>query len=179
VRRAWAWVLPVLLPVAVVSYPAVVSGNNDTVTPAMKNVSLVTKHKSGSRAQHSATRSSRTVAPRSTSSSTPKVPTPTSLPLTGATTTTTTTTAPPSPPSWVDPVTPAERVAWSRVGQCEEAGRNDPRFGYFGITPSSWASYGGAQFGAEAGEATYDQQVMIAERIQHDPPDQDGCGGGW
>ena len=86
---------------------------------------------------------------------------------------------PPPAPGPVDTVTPAQRAAWDRVALCEEGGNwqaNGPRFsGGLGITRSNWASYGGLQYAPEAAEATPDQQIMVAERIQSSPPDQGGC----
>jgi hypothetical protein len=62
---------------------------------------------------------------------------------------------------------------------CEEGGdwqADGSRFsGGLGITRSNWADYGGLQYASEAAEATPDEQIMVAERIQSYPPDQDGC----
>ena len=88
---------------------------------------------------------------------------------------------PPPAPAVVDTVTPAERAAWERVAMCEEGGdwQSDTyRFsGGLGITRANWDSYGGLQFAPEGAEATPDEQIMVAERIQPYPPDQDGCRG--
>lgn len=101
------------------------------------------------------------------------------IPATTTTTTTTTsppvapTTAPvPVQPSW-DTVTPYERAAWTRVAICEEGGW----VGYagaaypdsLGISATNWWAYGG---GTNLSE---DAQIMVAERIQQNPPDQYGC----
>jgi len=86
---------------------------------------------------------------------------------------------PPPPPGPVDTVTPAQRAAWDRVAMCEEGGNwqaDGPRFsGGLGITRANWAIYGGLQYAPEAAEATPDEQIMVAERIQASPPDQGGC----
>jgi hypothetical protein len=86
---------------------------------------------------------------------------------------------PPSPPA--DPVTPAQRAAWEHVAMCEEGGdwsADGPRFsGGLGITRSNWDAYGGLAFASEGAEATEDQQIQIAERIEPSPPDEDGCRG--
>ena len=86
---------------------------------------------------------------------------------------------PPPPPGPVDTVTPAQRAAWDRVAMCEEGGNwqaDGPRFsGGLGITRANWAIYGGLQYAADAAEATPDEQIMVAERIQSSPPDQGGC----
>jgi len=62
------------------------------------------------------------------------------------------------------------------VATCEEGGRNDPRFGYLGIMPSSWLAYGGGRYSVTAGGATWDQQVEVATRINGGyVPDAYGC----
>jgi hypothetical protein len=80
-----------------------------------------------------------------------------------------------------DTVTPEQRVAWERVALCEEGGNwssDGGRFsGGLGITRANWDAYGGTQFAAEGAQATEDQQIMVAERIQSSPPDQNGCQG--
>jgi hypothetical protein len=64
---------------------------------------------------------------------------------------------------------------------CEEGGdwsAGGGRFsGGLGITVSNWDAYGGLEFAPEGAMATEDQQIMVAERIQFDPPDQNGCSG--
>ncbi len=89
-------------------------------------------------------------------------------------------TAPPVP-TIVDTVTPAQRAAWERVAVCEEGGdwhADTYRFsGGLGITRANWDAYGGLRYASEGAEATPDQQIMVAERIQAYPPDQDGCHG--
>ncbi|MGD0882995.1 MAG: transglycosylase family protein [Acidimicrobiales bacterium] len=87
----------------------------------------------------------------------------------------------PAVPAIVDTVTPEQRSAWERVAICEEGGdwqADTYRFsGGLGITRSNWDSYGGLQYAPEGAEATPDEQIMVAERIQPYPPDQDGCRG--
>lgn len=89
--------------------------------------------------------------------------------------------APPAPSGPVDTVTPLERAEWERVAMCEEGGdwsAGGGRFsGGLGITRSNWAAYGGLEFAPEGAMATEDQQILVAERIQFDPPDQSGCRG--
>ncbi len=86
-----------------------------------------------------------------------------------------------TPTGPVDTVTAAERAAWERVALCEEGGNwraDSARFsGGLGITRSNWDSYGGREFAPEGAMATEDQQIMVAERIQANPPDQYGCYG--
>ncbi len=64
---------------------------------------------------------------------------------------------------------------------CEEGGdwkADSSRFsGGLGITRANWDNYGGQAFAPEGAMATEDQQIMVAERIQSDPPDRYGCRG--
>jgi hypothetical protein len=97
-------------------------------------------------------------------------------------TTTTTPTPTPTPiAASSDTVTAYQRQAWEQVADCEEGGDwsfNGPIFdGGLGISRANWIAYGGEQFAPEASMATEDQQIMVAERIQAEPPDQDGCSG--
>ncbi len=99
----------------------------------------------------------------------------------GPTPTPATVPAPPAPTGPVDTVTPAQRGAWERVAMCEEGGNwsaDSSRFsGGLGITRANWDTYGGREFAPEGAMATEDQQIMVAERIQPDAPDQYGCRG--
>jgi len=89
--------------------------------------------------------------------------------------------APAPTPAPVDTVTPAQRAAWERVAMCEEGGNwqaDGPRFsGGLGITRANWAAYGGLQYAPSGAQATPDQQIMVAQRIQGTVPDQYGCRG--
>jgi hypothetical protein len=89
--------------------------------------------------------------------------------------------ATPAPAGPVDTVTPYQRAAWERVAMCEEGGdwnSDGSTFsGGLGISRANWDAYGGLQYAAEGAEATEDEQIMVAERIQGDPPDQYGCRG--
>ncbi len=82
-------------------------------------------------------------------------------------------------PRVVDTVTPAQRAAWERVAICEEGGNwhaDGDRFsGGLGITRANWVIYGGLQYAPRAALATPDEQIMVAQRIQSNPPDQHGC----
>jgi hypothetical protein len=86
---------------------------------------------------------------------------------------------PPPVPVVIDTVTPAQRSAWNRVAVCEEGGNwqaDGSRFsGGLGITRTNWSIYGGLQYASSASQATPDQQIMVAQRIQYSPPDQYGC----
>jgi len=100
--------------------------------------------------------------------------------------TTSTPTSDPSCDGW-DPddgtgVTCAQFAAWTRVANCEEPGgwatyAEGPEFyGSLGIDVQNWATYGSA---FNETNATPDEQIVVAEAIESNPPDQDGCGGGW
>jgi hypothetical protein len=90
-------------------------------------------------------------------------------------------TPPPAPAGPVDTVTATQRSEWERVAMCEEGGdwaSEGGRFsGGLGITRSNWSAYGGDQYAPEGAMATEDEQIMVAERIEPSPPDQDGCRG--
>ncbi len=87
----------------------------------------------------------------------------------------------PAPTAPVDTVTPDQRAAWERVAMCEEGGdwqSDGSTFsGGLGVSRANWDAYGGLEFAPEGAEATEDQQIMVAERIQASPPDQGGCRG--
>jgi hypothetical protein len=74
----------------------------------------------------------------------------------------------------------AVTTAAAAVAICEEGGdwsADGGRFsGGLGITRTNWIAYGGGQYAPSGAEATEDEQIMVAERIQSTPPDQDGCG---
>jgi hypothetical protein len=80
-------------------------------------------------------------------------------------------------------VTPQEFVAWSKVNVCEEGGnwyvKGSEYSGGLGISNYNWGAYHGERFAPNASQATPDEQIVIAERIQSNPPDQDGCDGDW
>ena len=87
-------------------------------------------------------------------------------------------------PRWlvpVDTVTPDQRAAWEQVAMCEEGGdwsSDGWSFsGGLGISRANWDAYGGLEFAPEGADASEDQQIMVAERIQPSPPDQSGCSG--
>jgi len=86
---------------------------------------------------------------------------------------------PPAVPAVIDTVTPSQRAAWNRVASCEEGGNwqaDGPRFsGGLGISRTNWVAYGGLQYAPSGAQATPDQQIMVAQRIQFSPPDQYGC----
>ena len=91
--------------------------------------------------------------------------------------------APPTPEVVVpvDTVTPGQRAAWEQVALCEEGGdwsSDGSSFsGGLGISRANWDAYGGLEFAPEGADASEDQQIMVAERIQPSPPDQSGCSG--
>ena len=89
--------------------------------------------------------------------------------------------APAVPAGPVDTVTPGQRAAWEHVAMCEEGGDwgfdGSTFSGGLGISRTNWDAYGGTEYAPEGAEATEDEQIMVAERIQSDPPDQYGCRG--
>lgn len=80
-------------------------------------------------------------------------------------------------------VNPEVMVKWQRVALCEEGGNwhvIGPRFsGGLGISNANWHIFGGDQFAHNAAFATPEEQVVVAMRIQREPPDQYGCSGAW
>ncbi len=138
-----------------------------------------------------------TTAPPDTTTTAPVDTTTTTAPPDTTTTTappdTTTTTAPADTTTTTQPVsttassgntgeyvanTPLEQ-AWQRVALCEEGGANDPTYGYFGILPSTWNSFG---MTGTAGQYDEDTQISVAQEIVNDGyggqvPDANGCSG--
>jgi hypothetical protein len=100
------------------------------------------------------------------------------------TTTTTTTTTIPSTTTTTS-IAPAQLVSdavmaqWDKVAMCEEGGnwtvRGASYSGGLGISNTNWVAYGGTQYAYSAADATPEEQVAVAERIQSSPPDQNGC----
>ncbi len=79
-------------------------------------------------------------------------------------------------------VTPKEFEEWSKVIPCEEGTWHGgaPGFDGLGETAKNWIANGGQQYAPKGYEATPDEQIIEAEKIQKDPPDQNGCQkGGW
>ena len=87
-------------------------------------------------------------------------------------------------------VSPALMAKWAKVNICEEGGRWHIRgslySGGLGITNHNWQYFSrGTGFPANAADATPEQQVFVAIRIEHwggagdYVPDQYGCGHGW
>jgi len=70
-------------------------------------------------------------------------------------------------------VTCAEYLAWSKVAVCEEGGwvgASGPAYpDSLGISAANWTAYGGTS------DVSPDAQIVVAERIQANPPDQSGC----
>lgn len=90
------------------------------------------------------------------------------------------------------PLVPAEiMVKWQNVAVCENGSRTIDDFawhrthvryqGGLGITRANWSHYGGLAFAPNAGLATAEQQVIVAQRIETAGgyssfiPDQNGC----
>lgn len=80
-------------------------------------------------------------------------------------------------------VTPQEFREWSKVNVCEEGGNwhvsGSEYSGGLGISNVNWVNYGGQFFSQSAANATPDEQIVVAMRIQKNPPDQNGCTGSW
>ena len=89
-----------------------------------------------------------------------------------------------TPAEWAaQQVSPAEFRAWKKVNICEEGGdwhvSGSKYSGGLGISNVNWVAYGGRRFAPTAATATPAEQIVVAERIQPNPPDQHGCTGAW
>lgn len=115
------------------------------------------------------------------SGSVPPTTTPETVLVASATTTTITIALPD-----LDPLAAAMRRAkWQKVAICETGGNWQMRGGRYsggiGIRNDVWLEYGGGEFGADAGLATPEQQIIIGTRIwqrygtPNHIPDQHGC----
>jgi hypothetical protein len=91
--------------------------------------------------------------------------------------TTTTTTTPVPVHSETPSVTSEERAQWTRVAICEEGGwigSSGPAYpDSLGISAHNWYFYGGTS------DVSEDAQIIVAMRIQRDPPDQSGGCAAW
>ncbi|MFJ1703337.1 transglycosylase family protein [Kitasatospora sp. NPDC088346] len=59
---------------------------------------------------------------------------------------------------------------WDRVAQCESGGNwgintGNGFYGGLQFTPSTWKSFGGTQYAAQANQASKGQQIAVAERV--------------
>lgn len=96
-----------------------------------------------------------------------------------ATTTTTTST------TTTTLVAPHLMEQWSKVAWCETHGHwamQGPHYsGGLGIRNDVWVEYGGLQYAEHAGDATVEQQIIIARRINSNGyiPDQNGTCKRW
>ncbi len=78
----------------------------------------------------------------------------------------------------------SEYVAWSKVNICEEGGqwhiRGSTYSGGLGISNTNWTNLRPKNYPESAADATPKEQMVVAEKIQENPPDQNGCNpGGW
>jgi Transglycosylase-like domain len=187
VRRPWVALMlsPLIFVGALALIPSVGSHPAATATKSPPTAAASKSHTSRAAPSVAAPPVTPSTAVASASPSTVPSGTTSTVP----TTTTTLGTVPVASPAPVtatgsgDTVTPEERAAWSLVNQCEESGnwhvQGSVYQGGLGISVVNWAAFGGlASFGPEWA-ASPDEQIMVAERIQHDPPDQHGCSGGW
>lgn len=74
------------------------------------------------------------------------------------------------------------RADWERVARCETGGNwraKGSRFsGGVGFANTTWNAYGGRRYAANAGDATEDQQILVADRIANPAGlDLHGCRG--
>ncbi|MDA8102631.1 MAG: transglycosylase family protein [Nitrospiraceae bacterium] len=70
-------------------------------------------------------------------------------------------------------VSPAIEAAWMNVAQCENGGQNvdGPVYsGMLGISLTNWYAYGGTQFAPTPYGASFDEQIIVAMRIQAGAP---------
>ena len=75
-------------------------------------------------------------------------------------------------------MTALEEAEWTKVAVCEEGGWIGSSGAAFpdslGITAANWWDNGGTT------DVSEDAQIVVAMRIQSNPPDQNGCNpGGW
>ena len=139
-------------------------------------------------AVHETTTKASSVPPATTAPAPPSttVP-PTTAPPPPPTTTTTAPYVPPvtSPPTTAPPAPSYSSGApgvgdWQRVADCETGGdwsmQGSTYSGGLGIANSSWLAYGGGQYAPNAGLATPEEQVAIANAISGGVvPDANGC----
>lgn len=80
-------------------------------------------------------------------------------------------------PTTITPTTTTATAfnVWDELADCEASGdwQHPPvsSYGYSGglmFLPSTWTSYGGTEFAAQAHHATREQQIIVAERILED-----------
>jgi hypothetical protein len=64
---------------------------------------------------------------------------------------------------------PKTGVDWDGIAQCETGGnwsmRGSTYSGGLGFYNGTWTSFGGRQFAANAGQASREQQIVVAERV--------------
>ena len=76
-------------------------------------------------------------------------------------------------------------LKWEKVAVCETGFnwtlRGPLYSGGLGVTNYNWIAYGGKQFANNAADASPEEQIYIATKINSSGyvPDQGGCGYGW
>jgi len=76
------------------------------------------------------------------------------------------------------------RTEWQQVAICEVGGNwamMGPAYSGIGFLNATWNAYGGARYAPLAGQATRDEQILIAMKVTSGRvPDQNGCSPtGW
>jgi hypothetical protein len=76
------------------------------------------------------------------------------------------------------------RDKWQRVAVCEVNGNwamVGSSYSGIGFANTTWSANGGPRYATYAGQATRDEQILIATHVTHGwIPDQNGCAvGGW
>lgn len=70
------------------------------------------------------------------------------------------------------PPTPSDGSPWDGIAQCETGGdwsmQGSKYSGGLGFYNGTWDSYGGQEFATNAGLATREQQIIVAERVLAD-----------
>ncbi len=66
---------------------------------------------------------------------------------------------------------PKTGVNWDAIARCETGGnwsmRGSQYSGGLGFYNGTWSAFGGGQFASNAGSATREQQIVVAERVYH------------
>ena len=147
--------------------------NPEAATPLLDQVRASAVQLASAEISSSTTAESTTTTSESTTTTVESTTTTTTAPTTTTAAPTTTqppTTLPPPPP----PPPPAPGVPpdsyWDRMAMCETGGNwahypNGTWTGGLGIYNGTWTTWGGSEFAPKAGQATREQQIIVANRI--------------